>query len=802
MVFKFNFRKTGSYFVVWMFSVFALSANVSAQQPVTYAPFEVTDIRLEGLQRITAGTLFNAFRINIGDTVDEQVLVEATRGLFRTGFFNDVEIGRDGNVLVVSVLERPSISGLELDGNKAIKSEDLLKGLEQAGLSEGEIFKRATLEGLEQELSRQYISQGRYGVEIETDVETQPRNRVSLAINVTEGAPSTIEQINIVGNTIYNNENLTDLFELRTKGWLSWFRKDNQYSREKLTGDLERLRSQYLDNGYINFNIESTQVSITPDKEGVYITINVVEGERFSIDEVTFAGDLVVPEEELRRYLLFSKGDIFSNERLTQTAEYITNRLGNDGYTFANVNSIPEIDEETKTIDISVFIDPGNRAYVRRVSFGGNSKTHDGVLRREMRQMESAWASNQQIELSKLRLERLGFFKEVNVETPQVAGSDDQIDVEYAVEEQPSGSITASLGFAQSQGLVLGLGLSQNNFLGTGKRVSIGANRSDFNLSYNFSYLDPYYTVDGVTRGFNVFWRELDFDEDDISSFITNSFGGGVTFGYPISETQTISFNFGYENTELIPGFFSVDEIDEFVFKEGDQYDEFLVTAAWRQSRLNRGIFATAGSSQSLSLEVAVPGSDVSYFRLTYQGQRYFPLWNNWSLRLRTDLGFGDAYGDTTSLPFYKHFFAGGFDSIRGFENNTLGPRSTPQTCNSPLDRPNCVPDTFDDDPDPFGGNVLVTGGIDLIFPIPFIKDKRSVQTSFFVDVGNVFNTKCASSSLNCVDLDIADVRYSVGVGGTWLSGFGPLTFSIAKGFNEGEFDDLEFFQFSFGQTF
>lgn len=770
--------------------LYLLLASASFSQLVQADQFKVADIRLEGLQRISAGTLFRAFPISLGDVVDEAMLVEATRSLFKTGYFNDIQLGRDGNVLVVSVVERPSISAIQIDGNKAIKTEDLMEGLRQAGLDEGEIFQRATLEGLEQELTRQYISQGRYGVEIETDVENQPRNRVAISINITEGKPSAIKQINIVGNSIYDNEELLDLFELRTTNWLSFYRNDDKYSKEKLSGDLERLKSKYLDNGYINFNIESTQVSITPDKSNVYITVNLVEGDKFTIGEVDFAGDLVIEEEELRKYVFFKSGDIFSNERLTATTEALTNLLGNEGYTFANVNGIPQPHEDTGLVDISIFVDPGKRAYVRRINFKGNTKTIDEVLRREMRQMESGWASNSQIELSKLRLERLGFFKEVNVETPQVPGSSDQVDVNYTVEEQPSGSVTASLGFAQGRGLILGAGVSQNNFLGSGKRVSIGLNRSRFQTSYNFSYLDPYYTVDGVTRGFNVFYRELDFDEDNIASFTTDSLGGGVTFGYPISETQSVSFNFGFEATDITEGVFPALEISEFLDKEGTNYNEFLVTGAWRQSRLNRGVFATRGSSQSLALEVAIPGSDLTYYKLTYKGQVFFPLTRSLTLRLRTDLGYGDAYGDTNTLPFYKHFFAGGFDSIRGFKNNELGPRSTP----NPIDP--------DRDLDPFGGNMLVTGGLDIIFPLPFLKDQRTVQSSLFVDAGNVFNTECPSVSVSCEDFDAGEIRYSVGIGATWLSGFGPLTFSIAQAFNEGPLDDTEFFQFSFGKTF
>ncbi len=768
-------------------------------------PFVVEDIRLDGLQRVSAGTLFQAFPISIGDRIDSTTIVAATQRLFKTGFFDDIQIGRDGSVLVVTVAERPSISGIEIDGNKAIKTEDLLEGLKGSGLSEGEIFKRATLEGLKQELSRQYISQGRYGVEVETDVEIQPRNRVSLSINITEGAPSKIKQITIVGNTIYSDKDLLDLFELRPTNRLLFWRSDDKYSREKLSGDLERLSSEYMDNGYINFNIESTQVSITPDKESVYITVNIVEGQRFKIGEISFSGDLVIPELLLKRFLYFREGQIFSNQKLTSTTEAITNRLGNEGYTFANVNAIPEINEEDNTVDITVAVDPGKRAYVRRVTFQGNSKTIDEVLRREMRQMESAWASNQNIEHSKLRLQRLGFFKEVNVETPQVAGSDDQIDVEYSVEEQPSGSISASLGYAQSSGLILGAGISQNNFMGTGKRVSFGASRSDFRESYNVGYLNPYYTVDGVQRGFNVFFRKLNFDEDDVSSFITDSYGAGVTFGYPISETQNISVNFNYENTDLTAGFLAVEEISEFVANEGSVYDEFIATFSWRQSRLNRGVFATRGSQQSLALEVAVPGSDLGYYKLSYNGQVYFPLTRLFTLRVRTELGYGDAYGDTSSLPFYKHYFAGGIDSIRGFKNNTLGPRSTPKICDGVNDDgpgSGCRSDLFVNDPDPFGGNTLISGSLELIFPMPFLEDTRSVQTMLFVDAGNVFNTECPSVSDNCSDFDVSEIRYSVGLGASWLSGFGPLTFSISEAFGAEGFEETESFQFSFGKTF
>jgi len=762
--------------------------------------FVVSDIRIEGLQRVSAGALFLAFPINIGDEVDEDQIVTATRNLFQTGFFNDIQIGRDGNVLVVTVQERPSISNIDIEGNKAIETDALLDGLRDAGLAEGEIFKRATLDGMQQELSRQYISQGRYGVQIETDVENQPRNRVAIAVNVTEGDPSKIANISIVGNTVYSDEDITDEFELKATNWRSWYKGDDKYSREKLTGDLETLRSLYLDNGYINFNIESTQVSITPDKSKVYITINVVEGDQYTVNDIDFSGDLILDENLLRNFVFTKKGDIFSDANITSSTETITDLLGNQGYAFANVNAIPEINEDDKTVDINIFVDPGERTYVRRINFSGNTKTADEVLRREMRQMESSLASNARIESSKVRLERLGFFSEVNVETTPVPGVSDQIDVDYSVEEQPSGSITASLGYAETYGLILGFGISQENFMGTGKQVAVDVNRSKYQTSYNFSYVDPYYTIDGVSRGFNVFYRSYDYNQYNIASYLVDSYGGGVSFGYPISETQSLGFNFGYENTQITEGIYPVREISTFLDSEGDTFNEFNFTLNWRQSALNRGTFPTRGYSQSLGLELAVPGSDLNFYRLNYNGQIFFPLTESLTLRLKTELGYGDSYGDTQIFPFYKHYYAGGLGSVRGFDTNKIGPRSTPKLCTE-ADGAGCISDP-DQRPDPFGGNALITGTAEIILPTPFVKDNRSVQTTFFVDAGNVFNTHCQATSPYCLDLDLGEIRYSTGFGLTWLSGFGPLTFSIGQAFNKGEYDNTKFFEFSLGTTY
>ncbi|WP_372876158.1 outer membrane protein assembly factor BamA [Pseudomonas sp.] len=764
--------------------------------------FTISDIRVNGLQRVSAGSVFGALPLNVGEEADDRALVEATRGLFKTGFFQDIQLGRDGDVLVITVVERPSISGIEIEGNKAISSEDLLKGLNQSGLAEGEIFQRATLEGVRNELQRQYVAQGRYSAEIETEVIPQPRNRVALKININEGTVAAIQHINVVGNSVFADEDLTDLFELKTSNWLSFFRNDDKYAREKLSGDLERLRSYYLDRGYINMDISSTQVSITPDKKHVYITVNVDEGEKYSVREVKLSGDLKVPEEDIRSLLLVKQGQVFSRKVMTTTSELITRRLGNEGYTFANVNGVPEAHDEDNTVSITFVIDPGKRAYVNRINFRGNTKSEDEVLRREMRQIEGGWASTYLIDQSKTRLERLGFFKEVNVETPQVPGTDDQIDVNYSVEEQASGSITASVGFAQNAGLILGGSITQNNFLGTGNKVSVGLTRSEYQERYNFGFVDPYWTADGVSLGYNAFYRTTDYDEldTDVSSYAVDSFGAGVSIGYPISETSRLTYGLTAQQDDISTGVFTVDEIFDFIEQEGDSYLNLKASVGWSESTLNRGVMATRGHSQSLVLETTVPGSDLSFYKVDYRGQVFKPLSDSYSLRFHTQLGYGDSYGSTEELPFYEHYYAGGFGSVRGFEDSSLGPRSTPSTGANPgtqLDP--------DQDPLPFGGNVLIQGGVELLFPMPFVKDQRSLRTALFWDVGNVFDTNCSATQKAVSDscsLDAGSLASSVGVGLTWITALGPLSFSLAMPIVKPDDADTQVFQFSLGQTF
>ena len=843
------------------------------------APFVVSDIRVEGLQRIAAGSVFAAMPIAVGDTASPAALRATARSLFSTGNFDDIRLGRDGNVLVVVVAERPSISEITIDGNKAIETGALLDGLKSAGLAVGQVFQRSTLEGMQLELQRQYVTQGRYDAAIDAEVIPEPRNRVAISIDVDEGTVAKIKHVNVVGNSIYSDEELTDIFALKPTGWFSFFTNDDKYSREKLTGDLENLTSYYMDRGYLQFNIDSTQVSVSPTKEEVYITANVTEGEKFTVSEVDLSGDLVLPESDLRRFVLVAPGQTFSQQLVTASEDYLTRRLGNEGYNFATVTGIPELNEDDNTVAMKFFVDPGKRTYVRRISFKGNTRTADDVLRREMRQMESAPASAAAIEQSRVRLQRLGFFSTAEVETPNVPGHDDLIDVEFTVEEQTSGSVGASLGFAQQAGLILSLNLQQNNFLGTGKRVGVNLSSSAFQDLYNFSYTNPYFTEDGVSRGFNIFFRSTDLAEVNVASYTTDSYGGAINFGYPIKETARLGFSFGLSQTDITAGRFAVQEIKAsprlidgvdnfyestrlidgtysapevvlpiedlppgalvippelgFLDENGDSYLNWTVTSSWSSSTLNRGQLATRGAAQSVAFEVSMPGSDLQFYKLTYRGEVFFPIRNEWIAHFRTELGYGDGYGGTTELPFYQHFFAGGFGSVRGYEVNTLGPRATPPAVYD-VEQPVTQidenglpievggpdgrqfgyvlnPDTdqlafqvFDNQrrPPPFGGNVLVETTAELLFPMPFLKDRSRVRSALFFDAGNVFQTQCGAIQRNCFEPDFGELRYSVGIGVTWLSGFGPLTFALASPLNPGPLDREEVFQFTLGQSF
>ena len=752
--------------------------------------FSVQDIRIEGLQRVSAGTVFGSLPINIGDQVDESILRASTRALFRTGYFADVLLSRENNILVITLAERPSVNEIILEGNKAIETDQLLGALRDNGLAEGQIFRQIILEGMSQELERQYVAQGRYGAIVKTEVSDLPRNRVSIKIDIDEGDVAKIRHINLVGNREFSDSELLDQFEQKKTGWLSWITSDDKYSREKLSSDLETLESFYLDRGYLEFEILNTQVSVSPDKESVFITININEGDIFSVGEIKLAGELIISEEQVRNLILLQPEKTFSQILMTTSSEYITQRLGNEGYTFAEVQGYPQLDSDNNKTDVTFLIDPKKRAYVRRIEFRGNTKTADSVLRREMRQMEGGSANNALIDLSKVRLERVGFFKEVNVDTVPVIGTDDQIDVVYTVEEQPSGSVGANLGYSQGYGLMLGANLTENNFLGTGKQVGIGINKSTYQSSLNFSYTEPYFTADGVSAGYSIFARETDYSRLRLQPFSQNTRGANLNWSYPITEIQRIGFGIGYEYLELNLGdYVSSQIIEDFVSANGNWFKSVNFNLNWVKSTLNRGIFATRGTSQRLGLDLSMPGSGLEYYKVTYKGSHLRGLGKQLSLKLRADLGYGESYGDTTQMPFFKNFYSGGLGSVRGYKKYTLGPRNSPQGGFYSYSRPT-------------GGNVQIVLGAEVIFPLPFVKDQRSLQSSLFFDAGNIFNTKCGNSEINCFNPKEGELRYSVGVGATWLSGFGPITFSIAKPLNSQPGDETEVFQFSLGNQF
>lgn len=783
--------------------------------------FTVKDIRVDGLQRVSAGTVFGAFPINIGDQVDDIKLARASRGLFATGYFNDIELLRDGNILVINLVELPTITSLEIEGNSAIETEQLKEGLKQAGLADGYVFKRSTLERLELELERQYVSQGRYDAQIDTEVKNLPRNRVSLKINVDEGSVASISHINIVGYNDFEKQQLLSQFELKPTNLWSWYSSDDKYSREKLGGDLERLRSFYLDRGYIRFNVESTQVSLSPNKEDVFISVNVHEGDVYTVNKVNLAGELILEEELLRKLVIMEENQTFSRQKVTFTQDLIAKRLGNEGFTFASVNGVPKINDEDKTVELTFFIEPGKRTYVRRINFTGNESTMDEVLRREMVQMEGGWASTELIEQSKSRLEQLGFFKGVNVETPKVPGSDDLIDVNYNVEEQPSGSLNLSIGYSSNDGVILGTSVSQNNFMGTGKKMSTSLNKTDAVSSLNLSYTDPYYTVDGISRGYGLFYSKTDFSQLSLSDYNTDTYGGRTTFGFPISGRERLSFSIEASRTLMEARTSGIpEEILNFIDNEGDDFAEITLGSSWSWTTLNRGLFPTAGAKQSLALEATIPGSELEYYRVTYSAQKYFQISGEWTFRIRTELGYGDGYGDTGELPFFRNFRAGGVGSVRGYSSNSLGPRGAVLRDKKEFVTVDGETTTVDKgkeyaiDNNSLGGNLLTEASMELVFPLPFVEDQRSMRSVVFLDAGNVFDTEClvltkatAEGATNdhpsCTEgFDADEIRFGAGVSLTWVTAIGPLTFTFARSLNSKDEDETEGFEFSLGQVF
>ena len=769
--------------------------------------FVVRDMRVEGLQRISEGTVFNYLPINIGDTVDEVRVQEAIRALYVQGLFDDIEFRQDGDTLVVAVHERPSIESFEIEGNKDIETEDLMESLRAIGLTKGRTFDRSILENVEMSLREQYHSQGKYGVVVNSYVLERPNNTVRIGFDIIEGERAKIRQVNIVGNASFTEKEIREGFVLDTANWLSWFKQDDRYSKEALQGDLESLRSFYMNRGYADFRVDSTQVAISPNKKDIFVTVGIHEGEVYRVSDVKLVGDMVIPEVQLRAMVLARPGSIFNQQLLIQSSELMSYRLGEQGYANAEIEPIPELNHETKETEITFYVDPKSRVYVRKINFHGVDQVDDEVLRREMRQMESAYLSNRLIERSRVRLQRLPYLESVDTKNVPVPGSPDLVDVDIQLEYRMPGQFSGGLGYSDSQKLMLNGSIIHTNFLGTGNRVALELVSGKFQKVYSLSHTDPYRSLDGIRRTMGVNYRDTTQFTSASSDFSTTSAGATLDYGYPLSEYQSVSFGLNYQHAELLSSTSSTQQAQDWVLNNGEQflrdigggvvffgtaYDSIELVVGWSFDSRNRALFADRGSRQQLFLSATIPGSDVEYYTARYNYTKYFPLGRRWTIRYNLETGIGGALNETTAIPPFKQFHAGGPKSVRGYRESFLGPR-----------------DSFGN---PYGGNVLVASQLELILPLP-AKWSSQARASLFYDIGNVFNTgevdftdKLGAPVEYKPDFD--EMRASVGIGVQWLSPMGLFRFSYAYPLNEYSGsdryykDELERFQFSIGQAF
>lgn len=769
--------------------------------------FVVGDMRVEGLQRISEGTVFNYLPINIGDRVDDLRVAEAIRSLYDQKLFDDIELRRDGNTLVIAVRERPSIEDFTIEGNKDIKTEDLMDSLRGVGLARGRTFDRSVLDNVANFLREQYYDRGKYAVVVDTSVVDRPNNTVRIGINVKEGDRAKIRQVNIVGNRGFSDDDLRADFTLDTANWLSWFRQDDRYAKEALSGDLEILRSYYMDRGFADFRVDSTQVAISPDKKDIYVTINVHEGERYTISDIKLVGDMVIPESQLNRLVLAKPGDIFNLRQLTQTSELMSFRLGEEGYANAEIEPVPELNYETKEVDVTFYISPQNRVYVNRINFNGVDQIDDEVLRREMRQIEGSYLSNRLVDRSKVRLQRLQYIEAVEVETEPVPGSPDLVDVDFDLTYRMPGQFSGGIGYSEAQRLILNGSIVHSNFLGTGDRVAVQANSGRFSELYSISHTDPYRTINGVRRTVSVNFREFTQFAAAASDFSTTSIGATVDYGYPLTEFQSLNFGVTYQQSELLSSANSTLQAREWVENNGTpflrdlgnniaiggtKFQTFELLAGWSYDSRNRALFADRGSRHQIFGAMTFPGSEVEFWTARYNFTKYQPLIAGWTMRLNAELAYGEGKNATTALPPYKQFFGGGPLSVRGYRESWLGPR-----------------DSFGR---PYGGNVLVAGQAELIIPLPD-KFASQARASLFYDVGNVFNTGEVTftdklGSPVTYEPDFDELKTSVGIAVQWLAPLGLFRFSYAFPLNEFEGndrfygDETEGFQFSIGQAF
>jgi len=756
-----------------------LISALLASSAVAFDPFVVRDIRVEGIQRTEAGTVFSYLPVKVGDTLTDDKATQAIKSLFGTGFFKDVRLEIEGNVLVVLVEERPAISSLEFVGVKAFDKEQLRKGLREVGLAESRIFDRSLSERAEQELKRQYLSQGYYAAEITTTVTPLERNRVGLTFAVNEGDIAKIRQINIVGARAFKEKDLLALFTLRTPGWLTWYTKTDQYSKQKLSADLESLRSHYLDRGYLEFNIESTQVSISPDKQDIYITVNVNEGDQYTVSSVKLAGELLLPEEELLKLVTIKPDALFSREDVTTTTKAISDRLGNDGYAFANVNAAPEIDKEKKQVAFTLFLDPGRRVYVRRIQVQGNTRTRDEVIRREMRQIEAAWYDGEKINKSRARVDKLGYFDEVTVETPAVAGTTDQVDLNVNVKEKPTGNLMLGAGLSSSEGLVFSGSVNQQNLFGSGKTVGVGFNTSKINTLYSFSYTDPYYTIDGISRGFDAYYKDTDTSSlTTLATYATKSLGGGVRYGFPIGEDDSINFGLAVDSTQIKTTTNTPANFLKFLSDSGtDTFSGLIPTVGWAKDTLDSRIYPMKGYVARVTGELGL-GSSLRYYRANVQYQKYYPITRETTLMVNGEFGIADGMGGKL-LPFWKYYYAGGVGSVRGFKASSLGPIDNSATSTGQH----------------LGGSRRVIANAEYLFPMPGSGKDKSLRLGVFFDAGQVYGNGYSLS-------DVGGMRYSTGLSLAWSSPLGPLKFSLAQPLSKKEGDQTQRLQFQMGTLF
>jgi outer membrane protein insertion porin family len=738
-------------------------------------PFVVKDIRVEGVQRTEAGTVFSYLPVKVGERMDDDKAAQSIKALYATGFYTDVRLEVENDVLVVFVVERPAIAQIEISGAKEFSKDNLKDGLKTAGISEAKIFDRSLLDRAEKEIKRQYTSRGFYSSKVATTVTPLERNRVSLTFTIEEGDASKIVDINIIGAKTVSESTLLQEFEQTTSGWFTFFTKDDQYSKQKLSGDLEKLRSYYLNRGYLDFSIESTQVSITPEKDKIFITIVINEGEVYKISDVKFSGELKITEAEMRSLLLFKAGETFSRQKIVDSVKAINDRLGNDGYSFANINPVPERDPVAKTASFTMFVDPGRRVYVRRINVQGNSRTRDEVVRRELRQLESGWYSVDKINRSKERLERTFFFEEVTVETPSVPGTNDQVDLNVTVKERNTGSLQFGVGYGSGPDrLTVSASVSQANIFGTGNQLSFRINSSQISRAYEVSYLNPYWTTDGVARGFDLYERELNTASLNTGDFRSRASGLGVRFGVPVTEYDSINFGVGFERTSIGLDSFSPQRYFDYVEKFGTKSDTIRGTTGYARDTRDSVYFPKRGYLLEFGMEAGLPGGDLKYYRAQAKAQYLRPIWGPLTLSLNAELGLANGYGGKP-LPFFKNFYAGGVDSIRGFQTGTIGPRDF-------------------DTGEYTGGNKRLVGNVEVLFPMPGVKSEKSVRLSIFGDFGYVWSAD--------QKLLLGDLRYSTGFAVSWFSPVGPLKFSLAKPFGVKPNDRIERFQFLLGKVF